>query len=302
MEKSIKLIFFGNGPYALEAFKKLVQLKAEITTVITSKHDKDISKLASINDIGVVRFEKEWDLIKEELAKVDYALVASFGVIIPDEILQIPNYGFFNIHPSLLPRHRGPAPVIAEIFSEDEKGGVSVIKLDEKMDHGPLLAQQIVSSTPEETAHEIYKKRFQVGSQILVESIPKYISEGIELKEQDHTKATYSKKLDKSDGFIDLSKQYSTKKLVKMIRAYTPWPRVYFDWIDKNGKKIRIYIEEAVSVPKESLVNITDRLFSEQKQLYLNTGDETNILQIKKLGIAGKNSMDAGSFINGYLK
>lgn len=169
-------------------------------------------------------------------------VVASYGKIIPQEILDIPKHGTLNVHPSLLPKLRGPSPIESAILTEDETG-VSIMLLDAEMDHGPLLAQEKtdVAEWPP-YADELEVLLAHQGGKMLAEAIPLWIEGKIEPKEQDHAQATLCKKIAKEDGLLDMSESALTN--LRKIRAFRNWPSAYF-FIEKAGKKIRIIVKEA---------------------------------------------------------
>ena len=171
----------------------------------------------------------------------DFFAVASYGKILPKEILDIPKKGVLNVHPSLLPKFRGPSPIQSAILSENETG-VTIIKLDEQVDHGPILAQ-IKVSVPEWPPYEEDLENIlgKEGGKLLAEILPDYMLGKTAEKEQDHSIATFSRKIEKSDGEINLSDDAETN--LRKILAYHAWPGAYFF---HGGKRIivkRAHIE-----------------------------------------------------------
>jgi methionyl-tRNA formyltransferase len=164
----------------------------------------------------------------------DFFIVAAYGKILPINFLSIPKIGSINIHPSLLPKYRGPSPIQESILNGDKTTGVSIIKMDEEMDHGPILDQIEADVLPTDTFESLAKRLFANCTNALVRVISDY--ETIKPKLQDDSKATYTKLLSKQSGFIDL-KNY---ELERAIRAYYPWPGVWtkFDINDNGSEKI----------------------------------------------------------------
>ena len=153
----------------------------------------------------------------------DLFIVASYGKIIPKSVLEIPKYGTLNVHPSLLPKFRGPSPIQSFVLSGEEKTGVTIMLMDEEVDHGPILAQQELEITNHKSqitnksqiqnsensklnARQLEEKLAELGGQMLVDAIPKWINGEIKAKEQDHNEATFTKKITKEDGLVDLEK------------------------------------------------------------------------------------------------
>ncbi len=163
----------------------------------------------------------------------DLFVVASYGKILPKNVLDIPEHGVLNVHPSLLPKLRGPSPIKSAILTENQTG-VSIIKLDEEMDHGPILEEKIVpieNWPPYE--NELEEILGSVGGEMLSNLIPKWIAGEIEAKEQDHNLATYCQKIKKGDGEINLSE--SPEINLRKIRAFHRSPTSYFF---DQGKRI----------------------------------------------------------------
>jgi methionyl-tRNA formyltransferase len=186
---------------------------------------------------------KNSELIKQ-LSVVGYKLfiVASYGKIIPQEIIDIPEHKTLNVHPSLLPRLRGPSPIQSAILEEDETG-VTIMRLDNKMDEGPIVAQKKVTITDwPPYANELEDVLAHEGGKLLVEMIPDWIVGKIKEKIQDESLATYCKKIDKNDALINLDDP-ATENL-KKIRGYAGWPNAYTHF-NHLGKNLRLIIKRA---------------------------------------------------------
>jgi len=172
-------------------------------------------------------------IIMAEEEKPDVGVLASFGAIVPKEILNFPKHGILNIHPSLLPKYRGPSPVQTAILNGERQTGVTIIKMDEKIDHGPIVAQFKEEILPTDTAESLYFRLFSAGAEVLKTILPAYLEGRIELREQNHSAATYTKKITREDGFIPLEKLkaaiqgINAETIDRQIRAYYPWPGTY---------------------------------------------------------------------------
>ncbi|MEQ1561196.1 MAG: methionyl-tRNA formyltransferase [Nitrospira sp.] len=169
----------------------------------------------------------------------DLFVVASYGKIIPQEILDLPKYKTLNVHPSLLPKLRGASPLQSAILEED-KTGVSIIRLDAEEDHGPIIAQKNIDIEWPPYEDELEKVSGVVGGKLLAEVIPDWMDGKIKEAEQDHPLATFCKKIEKTDGEINLSDD--PEKNLRKIRAYCVWPTAYF--FEDDTKK-RIVIKRA---------------------------------------------------------
>lgn len=191
----------------------------------------------------------------------DLYLVAAYGLLIPQRLLAIPAHGTLNVHPSLLPRYRGPSPIQYQILGGEELVGVSIMLIDEAMDHGPILAQEAIPMPePLPTALELEGMLAQLGGRLLTEIIPQWLAKKIEPQEQDHERATFSAMIKKSDGLLDLSDDALTN--LRKIQAYTPWPGTYF-FTERHGKTIRVKV---VSAHIEEQTLVIDRVIPEGKK------------------------------------
>jgi methionyl-tRNA formyltransferase len=195
---------------------------------------------AKENGVTVLQPEKLDDAFFRELSGYDLFVVAGFGRILPQELLDAPKFGTLNVHPSLLPAYRGPSPIESQILADEKTVGVSVILLDEETDHGPVLVQK--SFAPEKwpmMRSELENLLWSEGGALLAGSIPSYVEGALKPIPQNHDAATFTPKLSKDDGLLDLSAD-PYKNYLKYC-AYEGWPGAYF-FAERGGKKIRVKI------------------------------------------------------------
>lgn len=238
----VPIVFFGASKYV---FPILDMLRSEydVRLVVTTEMDPldSVPSYCKEHSIPFRSIEKfTGDLIQEiKDIEAPVAVLAFFGIILPESVLNIFPKGIINIHPSLLPKYRGATPVQTTLLNGDTVTGVSVMKLDEKMDHGPLLAQEEAEVLPEDTTITLYDKLFTKGAQMLSHALPLYVNDNLPLTDQNHEKATFTKaKLTRLDGFIDINNSPDPKLLHRMIRAYYPWPGVWTKMMVNNKEKI----------------------------------------------------------------
>lgn len=250
MKKSeIKIGFFGTPEYALTTLEKLKSAEFAIAFVVTQpdrssgrkmiltsspvkayaqKYKIQVYQPENINDNDFIENIKKYNC--------DVFVIIGYGKIIPEEILNIPSRKSLNIHGSLLPKLRGASPIETAILNDDRKTGVTIIRMDKKMDHGPIVAQKIVTVEGWPPRADFLRKCIvEEGSDLLVSILSEWINGKIKEKEQDHSQATYTKKIEKEDGLIDF-KDNPYKNFLK-IQAYSGWPSAYFF---KDGKRIKI--------------------------------------------------------------
>ena len=169
-------------------------------------------------------------------------IVASYGKIIPKTVLDIPKHKTLNIHPSLLPKYRGPSPLPSVMLADDKKTGVTIMRLDEEMDHGPIVAQReiVVEEWPEYDEFEAMMAA--EGARLLLEVLPRWVGGEIPEISQDHSLATYTKKISKEDGLIEPGADPYLN--FRKIQAHHSWPQAYF-FISHRGRNVRVKVTKA---------------------------------------------------------
>ena len=223
--------------------------------------------------------------------KPNLIVLVGYGLLVPSQILKLPKYGCLNIHPSLLPRYRGPSPVSSAIINGDDFTGVSVMLMDEGLDTGPVLQQKRVIIDESETANELTYKLFKIGGDMLVDLIPLWTDGSINLTKQDETQASNTSKIVKQDGRIKWDED--AQSISRKVRAYSPWPGTFSTWRGKNFKLLDAKISDPVSKKRHGKLS-----GSVTEGLYVSTGK--GILEIKSLQMEGKQPTSAKEFIIGY--
>lgn len=165
----------------------------------------------------------------------DAVIVAAYGKILPPEVLGIPPLGCLNLHPSLLPRYRGPSPVPAAILNGDAVAGVTVMLMDAGLDTGPVLAQREEPIRDEDTARTLTERLFLLGATLMVETLERWARGDISLVPQDPAQATTTRLLTKEDGWLDFAN--SAERLWRAVRAYDPWPGTFTRW---KGRVLKV--------------------------------------------------------------
>lgn len=256
----MKVIFLGSGIYTIPIIEIL--LKHNLALIITTETEGPyISFLKKVSVPYISTHLKNPKDVEEIVStKADVAVLASYGAILPQSILDIFPHGIMNVHPSLLPLYRGTSPIQGSLLAGDKRTGVTIIKLDNKMDHGPILAQTTRELDGSETTQQLKTELFKKGAELIEELIIKLEKgEKLEEKEQDHTKATFTKKTHRESGFITVDTPPEKNLLTRMIHAYYPWPGV---WTEYNlmGKKKRIKLlpEDKIQVEGKNVMTYKD--------------------------------------------
>jgi len=237
--------------------------------------------------------------------KPDLIVVAAYGQILPKEILEIPKFGCLNVHPSLLPKYRGASPIHATILNEDKKTGVTIILMDEKMDHGPILFQRATMIEEAETAKGLHDKLANLGARLLLETIPKWQRGLIKPYPQDEKKVTFSKILTKEDGRINWKK--TAEELEREIRAFSDWPGSFTFWKQGGIKMVRMKILKARVLKSTGGISypIGKTLVVPQNELGVQCGEgllskKRDFLIIERLQMEGGKKMGSEEFLRGH--
>lgn len=307
---NVKIIFWGTPEFAILALKALVENGYDIAAVITNP-DEPVGRKQIMTPPPVKIFAEKYKIpvfqpinLKDgnfikELPSADLYIVASYGKIIPKGIIEIPKLGTLNIHPSLLPRWRGPSPIQYTILNSDEETGVTIMKIDELMDHGPIVAKSKIKNQKIKTTYrELHDKLAELGTKLLIETLPKYIAGKIEPVPQDDSKATYSKILKRNDGRIDWSR--SAEEIERQIRAYESWPGSFTVWPDGENY-LRLKIEEAEATDEEPVRGSSGFIWQNSKSgILAKTGKGS--IELKKITPAGSKTMKTEEFLRGHPK
>ena len=219
----------------------------------------------------------------------EVVVVAAYGLFLPPEALEIPPLGCLNIHPSPLPRYRGPSPVVSAILNGDDVTGVTIMKLDEGMDSGPILAQKRVSVDEKETAPVLTRRLFDLGAELLAETLPGWASGEIQATPQDENRATITSLVKKQDGEIDWTND--AERIARMVRAYEPWPGTFTYW---DGKLLKIL--EATSMAGDAQPGHVVALDDGS----IGIGTEDGLLSVDRLQNEGRRPSGAQDFVRGY--
>ena len=219
-------------------------------------------------------------------------IVASFGLILPDYILKIPALGVINIHPSLLPKLRGPSPISSAIIEGMTRTGVSIIKMVKELDAGPILFQEEFKIDENYNAEQLGLKMFNLAAKNLNQTVKKIVDKSISEISQDHSLATYTTMVKKDDGLINWTE--SGELIIRKLKAYSEWPGVYTHWNNK-----RIIIKEAEFQKKENTGFQKNGQIIGLNNHCITVKTLDGFIHIKSLQLEGSKIMDAQSFVHG---
>ena len=308
----MKIIFMGTGVFASIVLQKLINSGLELFAIITqpdkpSGREQDIifspvKNLAVEKNLDVYQpkslIKADGFVLVDSLAP-DLIIVADYGKIIPKNILDLPKFGTLNIHPSLLPKYRGSSPLQETILRGDKEIGVTIILLDEEMDHGQIVGQEKLEiGSQKYSLAELRQKLAELGGDLAIKVLPDYLSGKIKPIAQDHGRATYTKIIVKEDGKINWEK--SAKEIDCQLRAYGEWPGSWTEW-ENNSKKCKLKIIEA-EISGSDLPSgvIPGTVYIQNNNLMVQCGK--NSLIIKSLQLEGKNKISSQEFLRGHSK
>ncbi|GCE47654.1 methionyl-tRNA formyltransferase [Thermosporothrix hazakensis] len=314
----LRIIYMGTPQFAVPALEALVQHSApgkllpegyEIATVIT-RPDKPAGRgrgilFSPVKQAALAHHLPVWQpgsfkkaANREELAayKADLYIVAAFGQILPQAVLDQPRYGTLNIHASLLPKYRGADPIAESILQGDTETGVSIMLLDAGIDTGPVLLRRSIPIAEDDTTGTLTGKLAELGAKALLEALPRWIAGEIQPEPQDEERASHTRMLQKEDGLIDWTKPAGV--IARQVRAYSPWPGTYTYW---RGKLLKIHAAKAVALePAKPVPPGTVAVREEAGHVYMGVVTGSSYLLIKQLQLEGKKAMSTEEFLRGY--
>lgn len=305
----MKIIFMGTPDFARTALEKIIEAGHEVTLVVTQP-DKpkgrsgelqvsDVKACALEHNIPVfqpVRIKLPENVAELKKYEADIYVVAAFGQILSQEILDIPRFGCVNIHASLLPKYRGAAPIQQAILDGEEKTGVTIMQMAAGMDTGDILIQREIVIDRDETGGGLFDKLSVLGGKLIVDALPMIERGELTPVPQDEAKATKCGKLSKDMGRIDFNKDAET--IFNLVRGLNPWPSAF---TSLNGKMLKIWKAEVVkeldgvdgagAAPGEVVAVYKD-------SFAVKTG--CDYLKVEELQLEGKKRMLVKDFLLGY--
>jgi methionyl-tRNA formyltransferase len=297
---NLRIIFMGSPEFAIPILKELASnftvqcvftqpdrpsgrnrvLKAPPIKEVATMFGLDIFQPEKLKSPGVIE--------KVQNLNPDLIVVAAYGQILRPNILNLPKYGCLNVHASLLPRWRGASPIYAVILAGDKTTGATIIKMDDGIDTGAILAQESLIIEENDTLKSLSDKLSLLGAKLVIKTIPDYINGRVQLRNQEADKATYSPQLKKEDGLLNFEKP--AEILERQIRACNPWPGAFFDFEGQQIKVLKAKIQAQVFLPigKREIIG---------KRPMIGTCD--GALEIIELQPASKKKMSGEQFLQG---
>ncbi|OGL61768.1 methionyl-tRNA formyltransferase [Candidatus Uhrbacteria bacterium RIFCSPHIGHO2_01_FULL_47_10] len=304
-----RVVYFGSPELSVPFLSALVQSTDFDVVAVVTQPEKPVGRKAIMTKSAVHEFSLKHNIpaltykslrteeVAAELSKLnaDVFVVVVYGKIIPKAVLDLPKFGCINVHPSLLPKYRGPSPFQEAIRMGEKVTGVSIMLLDEGMDTGPVLAVREFPIDERETGETIQPKIIAIGVPLFLEALRKWTTEERVAIPQDNALATYSKMLAKEDGKIDWSK--SAVEIDRHVRAMKPWPGTYFVW-GEDGNNVRIVVHEV-----QHLDGMSDRapgsVLEENGHISVVCVDHS-LLELITIQPEGKQKMSPNEYVRGH--
>lgn len=308
-KKKINILFIGTSDFGIPSLGALLNNKDFHVVGVVTQPDKKTGRKQVLtpppikiegakHKLPIFQPEKIINLIKElkkaEIKNIDLIIVVAYAQLIPENLINLPKYGTINVHGSLLPKYRGSSCVQAAILNGDKETGISIIKIINKLDAGPILSQKKIKIKKNDTAGDVFMELSNLSAPLLVNTVYNIINNKIFPKIQDETKATYVKALKKEDGRINWN--LDAKQIINFIRSRLPWPGAFSYLNDKKSLKI-IEIEPNFLNIEEYSVG---QIMANKNNLIIQC--KKNCVIVKKLQVEGKKVINASDFIKGYKK
>jgi methionyl-tRNA formyltransferase len=300
MSRHLRIVFMGSPDFAVPSLHALANLYSVVGVV--SQPDRPAGRGGGLHQPAVIETARNLEIPFIQPQKLstlevmtqlkawepELIVVAAFGQILRPVVLDLPKFGCVNVHGSLLPRWRGAAPIQASILAGDHETGITIMKMDAGVDTGPVLSQRVVPIADNETGESLFEKMDVQGADLLIETLPGYISGELAPKPQPKDGATYAPMLKKEDGLLDFSKP--ALELERRVRAMHPWPGAYFAW---NGATLKVLKASIIAGKK---IQAGTRIEMEATPAI---GTAEGILILEEVQPAGKKAMSGRAFLLG---
>lgn len=295
-----RVVFMGSPEFAVPVLTALINAPDFTVVGVVTQPDRPagrgsqlkapaVKEAALAQGIEVYQPEKlrgEAAIAQLKSWQADVHVVAAYGQILKESILNIPPHGSINVHASLLPRWRGAAPIQAAVRAGDKESGITIMKMDVGLDTGPMLMKETVLLTPDETAQTLHDKLSAVAGTILLTSLRLYLRGLLDPQAQDDSNATFAPQIKKEEG--QLHWQDSAVQIDRQVRAFTPWPGTFTHW---NGKLLKILSGEV----REG--KLPPGTVAERDGLVIGTSE--GLYTPRELQLEGKKRLSAADFLNG---
>ena len=306
----MRVVFIGTGEIGVPTLRGLLRSGEHQLTAVVTQPDKPIGRDQRIapSPIKKALIETKIPILQparikdrqsiEEIRTLlpDAIVVMAYGQILPRTILEIPSLACLNLHASLLPRHRGAAPIQAAIASGDSETGITVMYMDQGLDTGDILSRHEITILPTDTGGSLHDRLAQIAPEVLLEALQLLAQGNAPRVSQDNALATYAPKLSRENGRIDWTEP--AKVVERRIRAYNPWPGAFAILTDRAGRELKLKILSAQIVDGKGRPG--EALCADNRALIVATGEKA--LSLQKVQLEGKSRMGAHDFVRGHAR
>ncbi|TSC84860.1 MAG: Methionyl-tRNA formyltransferase [Parcubacteria group bacterium Gr01-1014_13] len=296
--QKVKTVFFGTQDFAATILQGLLDSDIVSIEMVFTQPDRKTGRKQIIEESPVKKLAKKYNIKIEQpetlknseidLSGFELGIVAQYGLIIPKKIIDSFPKGMINVHGSLLPKYRGASPIQAALINGEKETGVTIMVMDEKMDHGPILSQKSILVDPNDTYTTLASKMAVEGQILLLNTLPDWLNDTLKAQPQDESQATFTKLLAKEDGLVDFHK--TNDEIYNQYRGLSPWPGV---WCMRNDKRLKL-----LKISKSGKTLPVGEAMVENKRIFI--GCSKGSIEILELQLEGKAAMDASTFLNGY--
>tara|TARA_B100001123_G_scaffold450352_1_gene620599 strand:- start:2876 stop:3811 length:936 start_codon:yes stop_codon:yes gene_type:complete len=300
MKNNNRIVFMGTPDIAADYLYTLINNNYNVIATYTqpakpkdrgmslkSSPVEDLSNKNNIPCFTPKSFNDEKEIDKFKDLRIDIAIIIGYGILLPKKLINIPKFGCINIHLSLLPRWRGASPIEYALLNGDKETGVTIFKLNEKFDQGPIINSKKCSIRVDITKEELHENLKKIGINLLLSTLPKYFNDEINLKIQNENYATYAKKIFSKNRKIDFSKDKN--EIYNRIRSFSPSPGAWFTY---KNERIKI-----ISCEVKSLIGEHSTILSKDLIIACNDGS----IKPKIIQKEGKKSMKIEEFVRGFI-
>ncbi|MFC2009276.1 methionyl-tRNA formyltransferase [Chloroflexota bacterium] len=302
---NVRIVFMGTPAFSVPSLRALAQAGHVISAVYTQS-DQPAGRGRGLRPSAVKQEAITLGIPVEEVATLrtdsniarlasynpDLIVVTAFSHILPSRVLGLPPSGCLNVHPSLLPRHRGPSPIAASLLAGDRETGVTIMLIDEGLDTGPILTQERVGIADADTTGSLTDSLAALGARLLVDTVGRWMDGDINARRQDDSAATYSEKVVAKDGLLGWREP--AEVLWRRVRAYNPWPGCYTVW---QGKRLKIHAASVTSEEATGEAGSVVPLADGGKGVGVVT--TRGILKLETVQLEGKRPVSAAEFVRG---
>jgi len=297
----IKLVFYGTGEFASKCLESISSDDRFNIDAVITQPDRPIGRKQEFTsspvkkialNLGCPIYQPETlnEFEPPELAGSDLGVVAEYGIIIPKRLLELPRRGTVNLHASILPKYRGASPIQTAIINGEKKTGVTLMLMDEKMDHGPIIAYAETTIDDSEIRNNLFDRLAKIAGQLFLQKAALWVDNKVIPVEQKHADATYCKILQREDGKVDFNK--TAKEIYNLWRGLTPWPGVWASFQGKYMKFIDLSLAERNDINPGVITTDNGRIL-------IGCAGNSSV-EILELQLEGKNVTEAKEFINGH--